>query len=67
MARQVMEVRVREEGKLKLVQDRRDNPERTDRWFVELTLQVRFTNEADAREFLTSVDARTTRLPGVDP
>jgi hypothetical protein len=62
MGREIFESIRREEGTLRLVQDRRDNPERTDRWFVELNLQVRFKDEVSAREFLTLVDVLTTPL-----
>lgn len=64
MAREIFESHLREEGTLRLVQDRRDDPERTDRWFVELNLQVRFKDEASARAFLALIDARITPRSG---
>jgi hypothetical protein len=66
MAREIFEKCCRQEGTLRLVQDRHDNPERTDRWFVELNLQVRFRDEVRAREFLALVDALTTPLSPID-
>lgn len=43
------------------MQDIRDDPARTDRWFVELNVQVRFRTEGEARAFLAGVDRSLTK------
>jgi hypothetical protein len=56
MGRNVIEIGEHDTGVTRLVQDRRDDPERTDRWFVECNLQLRFRNEADARYLFVLVN-----------
>lgn len=50
MAREIIAVRESTEtgDVVRLVQDRHDDPERTDRWFVEC--QLRFPTQASARD-----------------
>lgn len=63
MARDVKEQWQILNGVIRLVQDIRDDPERTDRWFVEIVREypfnrteaqvfVRFSHEQDARDFI---------------
>lgn len=56
MGRNIIETHKYEEGTIKLVQDRRDDLANTDRWFVELQMQVRFLDEDSARRFLSLLD-----------
>lgn len=59
MPRDVKETIKHETGTIRLVQDRHDNPERTDRWFVECEMQFRFRqDEAGARAFFETLNAQ---------
>ena len=58
MPRDVKETIKHETGVIRLVQDRHDDPERTDRWFVECNAQFRFKTDAEgARKFFELLDA----------
>lgn len=56
MARKVVKQIEFPEGKILLVQDRRDDRRKTDRWFVEVAMQIKMTKR-EARELYASVSA----------
>lgn len=52
MAREIIEEQCLPNALVRLVRDPHDDPERTDRWFVEISCQIRFDEEARARSLL---------------